>query len=986
MNKIQQTLQDLRDTLKAGVPNSRAGAVAGEYARLCTEAQERLSAVAVMLDQGGEYQALQAAEQAPPLLDVVAALSFGNEKAWHDFCIKHHLETAPRLEAATVKRLDALYAKGITANHPLYKDFRSAMLARDDEKALRLVQTILKLCPSDTNARNELQRLGNKRLQEMLEKLREALKGDDENLIASLTETVASLGEAEKLARMPAYVEGERLTVTLRRRQAEARLPELAKQARLHQTEGDWRATSRTLDTVASLVHDHGIDFSTGKLKEEVDSLTAFVTAEREAYEKQRKFETMLSGFTTFTDEVGVRLMTGAGVTYEEITQKDEIFVRRWKELEGFQLPVPADTLQRLRTVGQELRARLEQMEKARQRRSLTLLAAAIVVVAALAGLGFLAWKAHSLTTELAGYIEEKTLEPAEKLAAQLKTEGGMLTRWPQLQAKLSEVEAWSSKARLLQTQTNTSMQVIKDGLESQPVDQLQRQLAETKELINQLPVDLMVTQRNALNPLGTEVELAVSKAQDTLKSKLSEELVALEKETEDQLSFENPAEAVKKVAAALKEKLAPLEKELTPAEGVAPLATDIRSRILELRKKVTFFDEQIALFDKAKTDAEAADSLATYKTALGLWQDVKFAEAGLALKAVDALPSESRFFASLVTGGDEVALSKVSDEQDAFNFMPKTPTDNDIKGILELRNSLDLNAVYENTATVDKRIVFSRGKLKVEGSGASGKFYDPVESKGAAVFTEGSVQGGVERNKLSATSQMLVILQLPGVMDEDGEQFKRPVISLMQEVMRYKDAHVVARAYVMKKLADLAFRRSAEWGLSFSPLLTEDIQALTVIPGVSLLKSGDWMVPSVSNKIAPALEAFFGERTDRDYFGEANARRNLIRDVSRAGLRFAGYVKSDQTVFLNQAGRVATELWAVSSQGEKPLLVQPPSASPTAGESPVFKIEAALPLSPLFVVPLDRGSVREKYMAALKAAGVDPAKLTAECLFVTQP
>ena len=797
---------------------------------------------------------------------------------------------------------------------------------------------------------------------------------------------MSTLGEAEKLARVAAYVEGERLTVTLRRRQAEARLPLLAKQARFHQTEGDWRAVSRNLDIVSILVQEHGINFSSGKLKEEVDALTVFVTTERDAYEKQRKFETMLSGFTAFTDEVGIRLMTGAGVTYEEISEKDEVFVRRWKELEGFQLPVPTDTLQRLRTVGQELRARLEQMEKARQRRTLSLLAAAIVVVATLAGLGFLAWKAHSLTTELAGYIEEKTLEPAEKLATQLKTEGGVLTHWPQLQAKLSEVEAWSSKARLLETQTNTAMQAINEGLQSQPVDQLQRQLEETKELINQLPVDLMVTQRNALSPLDTKVSLKVNKSQGDWKEQVSVALTALENETKAQLSFENPAEAVAVSAAGLKVKLAPLEEALTPAKGVAPLSADIQSRILELRKKLTFFDEQIALFTKAKTDMEAADSLEAYKTALGLWQDVKFAEAGMALKALNGFPSKPVFFSALVTGVNELAPSAVAEGQDDFNFMPKAPMDSDIKVILGLRNSLDLNDVYENTAAVDKRVLFSRGKLKEEGGIATGEFYEPAEFEKTPYFKEGSVQGGVEKSILSGTSQLLTNLNLQGVMDEDGEQFKRPVISLMQEVMGYRDADVVARAYILNELSKLVETRRAEWGLSFCRLLTDDLKAFVTIPGATSVKSGDWMVPSVRKRIAPALETFFGQRRNRNYFGEATARRNLIRDVYRAGLRFAGYVKSDQTVFLSQDGRVAAELWAVSSQGGKPLLVRPPSGSPAAGESTVLKANGALPLSPLFVVPLDRVSVRKAYLAGLKEAGVSSAGLADECLFITQP
>jgi hypothetical protein len=102
----------------------------------------------------------------------------------------HQLEVAPRLPSATVQRLDALYAKGITANHPLYKDFRAAVLSRDDTKALQIVRTIFKLNPGDDNARKELQRLENKYRQELLEELKTALKFGDDEKISTLTEAV----------------------------------------------------------------------------------------------------------------------------------------------------------------------------------------------------------------------------------------------------------------------------------------------------------------------------------------------------------------------------------------------------------------------------------------------------------------------------------------------------------------------------------------------------------------------------------------------------------------------------------------------------------------------------------------------------------------------------------------------------------------------------------------------------------------------------
>ncbi|MCX6853683.1 MAG: hypothetical protein NTV80_02130, partial [Verrucomicrobia bacterium] len=162
MKAAAQTLEIIRSSLQTGLLSGAVETAAAHYARLCAEADSRLEMISAMIAKGSDYQALQTAEQEPPLLDLVAALSFGGEKAWMDFCQAHQLPIAQRLEAKTVLALDRLYAQGVTANHPLYKDFRAAVLSREDEKALRIVRTILKLNPSDENARSELLRLENK--------------------------------------------------------------------------------------------------------------------------------------------------------------------------------------------------------------------------------------------------------------------------------------------------------------------------------------------------------------------------------------------------------------------------------------------------------------------------------------------------------------------------------------------------------------------------------------------------------------------------------------------------------------------------------------------------------------------------------------------------------------------------------------------------------------------------------------------------------
>ena len=161
MKPLTQAIEAIRAALKEEVPPSAVEDAAILYAQFCSDVERRLDLVATMLQKGSDYQALQVAEEDLPLLDLAAAVSFGEEKNWQIYCDAHGLKVATRVDLRIIQDLESLYSRGISANHPLYKDFRAAVLSRDDAKSLRIVKTILKLNPQDDNARKELQRLEN---------------------------------------------------------------------------------------------------------------------------------------------------------------------------------------------------------------------------------------------------------------------------------------------------------------------------------------------------------------------------------------------------------------------------------------------------------------------------------------------------------------------------------------------------------------------------------------------------------------------------------------------------------------------------------------------------------------------------------------------------------------------------------------------------------------------------------------------------------
>ncbi|MCA1964398.1 MAG: hypothetical protein LDL31_10675, partial [Prosthecobacter sp.] len=504
MKPPTDTIDLIRSTLQTGIVSAKVEQAAADYARLSTDCAARLERISAMLAKGSDYQALQAAEEEPPLLDLIAALSFGSEKAWLDFCQAHQLPTAPRLDAKTVMALDALYAQGITANHPLYKDFRAAILSRDNDKALRIVRTILKLNPKDENARSELQRLENRQWQELLEELRAALKTDDEERIASLAEKITHIVSADKRTATPELTQAESIRIAFRRRQAEEKIPEVLSDAEKHRQAEDWDAVALACDLVADLLQKHDITL-TGSLKASYESLGTSSRQKRAAAERQRAFDRALLSFQSFAHEAGTRLMTGLAPRLSEAATLDAEFIRRWRELESFTLPVPDDVLASLRQTGQKIRTALEHAQRARRTRSLLSAAALLAFLGTIAAVAWHGWQARAYALDLSSYKARQMAEPAARLAALLKQQQPLLLRWPYLRTKVEETEAWTGQGRGLLAQTESALRSLeKDSASLKPTETLKR-LDDLRHQLSQLPEDLALGIRQRMDALKTQ-------------------------------------------------------------------------------------------------------------------------------------------------------------------------------------------------------------------------------------------------------------------------------------------------------------------------------------------------------------------------------------------------------------------------------------------------------------------------------------------------
>lgn len=990
MKAAIQTIEILRSTLQTGLLSGAVENAAAHYARLSTEAESRLEIIAAMLAKGSDYQALQTAEQEPPLLDLVAVLSFGGEKAWADFCQVHQLPIAPRLDAKTVQALDRLYAQGVTANHPLYKDFRAAVLSREDDKALRIVRTILKLNPTDENARSELLRLENKLHQDMLEQLRAALKTDDEERISTLAEALAKASPEEKLHTQPEYQQADAIRRTLRRRQAEEKLPALLDEAiGLHEA-GDWRAAALALEIVQENLDLHDIQLPAGSLKQKLESLSEHVRKERVTAERKRGFERALSSFISFAEEADTRLLTGAGLNYNDAARLDESFIRRWRELESLAQPVPDATLKRLRQCGENIRRRLEQMQNARRAKSALSVAAMIAFLLGISALAWHGWRARAYADELVSYRARQLCEPAEKLISSLREDAASL-RWPFLKSKVEEIAAWTQQSRALSAQAADTL----SRLESESAGnfagisptEVMKRLEDARTLLGQLPGDLAAVANNRFASLKSKSELMISSVNQERsgsgRKMLDEITIMLDKE----LSYERPSSAVSATIHQLESMLTRVESWMKPETDSLQLPADLEVRVKAARARVNGFKSELERFTQVREKTAAAQTLAEYKKSLLDWQDIRFAEAAAAASVLDAIPTEEQFLANLMTAGDIADWKAAVDDVAGAQMMPDTPMDAELKILLALRDDRYLNGVWENIVVdhargQSTRSVWSQGPLEESRAGDtlrrwSGLCYDPhAEDSGAAFvksdfkrITVGSSDQGqsVRSSKLSAASHFMDSLQLNRLTDANGEHWQRSMIEVFDQIMQDTSAPVLVKAHVTLEIDQLTRLQPFAWGLHLVPILRADLAELQKLMVKHPLRGEDWMLPKVRSSLGDDLVRYFSARQGRQYMKEAKAKRELLRDVSAAGIKFGGYVETDLTLRLNNAARSRKELWLAGKK--QPLSIPQDSKTVPAG------IPA---MSPVFFIPADRAALMQRYHLALSGAAVSTPEPTA--------
>ncbi|MCX6879924.1 MAG: hypothetical protein NTW21_39895 [Verrucomicrobia bacterium] len=991
MNSV--TLNNLIDSIRsllAGRPaNAAAELVAHEYAQQCRVVNERLVRIAPILDGGGEIQALQLAEQPPRVLDLAITLSFGGEAEWQEYCLDNGLEVAPLIDARTLEALQTIQQKGVSHNHPLYRDYRAAISSRNEAKAYELIRIITRLNPGDENAALEIKRLERKTLQAALTELRAAIAANQHDEVLAIMPRVEQAGAPMAYELLAEWQEAVSIRQRHRREEARRRMPELLLKAEEEMQSGNWRQAAVLHGEFSLLFEAHGAGSQALEMIERAKSMDACLATHRSEAERLTRVKQLVTQMLQSVEEVATRGEMPLGITPEFAGPVLDGLVRKWREVEHLQGEVPAASRARIEATRTRLAQAIERGRSSRRLRRIVVAGVGLLLLLVVVGLVTLNLRAAARARMLAELQHQESCAALRDLLDRVKDQEPLLLRFAGLSTAAADAGRWLETTDALAKLTEQELGRLEIARENNFAELASPALCahwkEIGSMVAKLPADLKHSARARLSVLSSEVERTLQERQETADREAREAMEhwnGVLEATDFKESANATMEAIKDFANAIDPFLAQAKFEESVLRLPAGTAEEIRrldSRCRKLREQAEGVAHTLATL-------EGAENPGAYREALKTLSEGGFKEASAARLVLEAWLKDDCVVAFLLYRNDlemlkaerQAAANRAADPSASRLDLPVPEEANkwDREVLDELRNSETLNGLW------DLEVQRGNGPIqKFLSKGALQHFAQNESWKGLAAEYPTNAGGGkiefknvnfnrsnefkVKSNRLSPVAEMMKQLDLAAVLNNSGDRFSASIVPLVDQVTRAKDASPLARAYVLERLFTLIAGREPAWGLHLCPEWAKDFKAFSDLKLSWPFSDKAWLLQDKPKNFKP-WEAYFAGRK-----GTLSA---FLRDMKDAAdkvlgkpIMLAGRVDQDGKVILQKAKTSRLLIGIGETQPGVPgfCLAGIAEAHAVAFASPV----ALVPLSPLLCFDMPRSD--QEFLKAVHAAQV---------------
>lgn len=397
-------LAEIRTAL--GTPDSADAELLADtavaYAEACYAVNMRSQRIGTLLSKGLRTEAIQLAEQQPPLLEEVAILDIEQLDAWKQLLHSQGLQQPPQLELEEVAAINTAYAElqdlaSLLGKHRVLAAARAPLAAR-----LQLLRQLRTRDPLNPAWHDDVEIYERQRFIEIDRELKAAIKSRDLDAVQSLAEEV---GQSEWSLDFPSGLRAS-ISDALNRftsRDARTTLEDLIEQLEAAYSELDEAETARHAATWREQAGLAGLD-SNDPLAQRAAPALEWIEEQAELRAEEQRFQNALVKLENLVD-------TDAKAASLE---------RAYQAALRFETPLPAVLEQRVRT-------RLETLEQMRRRRLLLGIGSAVILILLTVGSGsYYVWqesqraqrRAHAATLE--ELLQQQKLTEAQRFLSTL--------------------------------------------------------------------------------------------------------------------------------------------------------------------------------------------------------------------------------------------------------------------------------------------------------------------------------------------------------------------------------------------------------------------------------------------------------------------------------------------------------------------------------------------------------------------------------------
>ena len=967
--EAKRLVRKIKEFQEAGADLSLANKTAEGYQVLCRAVALRLSQVESMIVAGDFAQALQLSEQAPTLPDLLAILDFRKSEDWRALCKEKSLPCTEPFDAKAAEALNALYERGINADHPLYSRYREAMSSRDEPRAYQTLRAIVRLNPADTNAAAELSRLDVKVLAAQMAALDSNLNAGDTGAALERLRTIETAG-FQTAPSGPVWTRAHSL-----RRDMWVQAAEVARRKGSFGDVFDWLERIRELQT-------------SHKLPNSSDLIQRLSDLEKWAQDQHRQ-HLLDTEFRARQRELLIQLAANEekdtaarGISTQELREDYEALNRTWRALIDFSRSLPEELTTRFKKRVGILKLHLQR----RRLRKIALIGTATILILSItagAAIWFLGlMNAKDLGQHLQALIKEREVRRVEQLLESTRKENPQQLARPDvretlakadkfLSEEIAKLQAFKSAFAEFPTQLQTNSPPVQIG-------EWHKKLTAVGESNRALAPVLTKETAADLAALGKRWSYFLEEEKSRRQAHY-EALVKSYEEALAELSFEKPVEEVNRIAAAA---MGPAEKAGTWSKDSGDLLKprpDSVTRFENLVQRHKHYEKQMESLASNTSSLRSAEKLADYQTALDGLADCEFIRDARvpAARAMKGRILPPAVLTQVLLCGQNTNLWNQLKDGQMPPLMPSSVMPAEHRLSLILKNVETVaTAVHKyefSLSSKERRLWLSPNVIPDD----PGPGWNPY----TGTFLEPDMQAFPAYQKIdfgyfgklwklpdnqffqwkhlgkAPEPQLFYQTELHKGIGEIGTSPRLPLVKVLDILHWDRSASPLFRAWLYLKVFAIMEIQPDGWGLPFAPLVQRQRQDL-VAAGAGLIKEGDWYLDSVNRKLGPKLESALSAHESASYFRQADSLAKLYNGAVVNGFDFVGHISLDGTAQVNR--EALDELWGWDAEGKPAMLFR---KLPTAW---VLTTKTPVPFTPLFGLRVRRDSL-------LRNAEVDP-------------